>query len=378
MKIKIRISHSLLFGLGLGLLMAVGLSLQYFFSHKNLENPDPEIVIQQESVKKPLEPVKLSKTEIAISSACKTFPENRTNPEILEISFFKPVRELCKLKNSNSFFLAIRSFQIRESAYRLLVDSKTLETQVIDSRCLNCVQRTTSSGNFARALEKFNQPRASNFFNPGLQSAPINGIFLTADLCPTNQKFELHALETLARLQKNSEPARSEEIASLPIGLAVSGSWLKHHLKELHWLKTKISEKSFQITWINHSYLHPYNKDLPLNETFYLTKDFDSRKDILRNESTLLSYGLVPSIFFRFPGLYADKQLLEIATELELITLGAGTWANQKRSPRNGDIYLFHANGNEPEGAQQLIRWIENRTVPRPFLPLESIFSSIE
>ena len=66
----------------------------------------------------------------------------------------------------------------------------------------------------------------------------------------------------------------------------------------------------------------------------------------------MLSAGLEPSVFFRFPGLVSRPDVFEKVVALGLVPLGSDAWlAKSRQPPAEGSIVLVHANGNEPLGS---------------------------
>jgi hypothetical protein len=118
---------------------------------------------------------------------------------------------------------------------------------------------------------------------------------------------------------------------------------------------------SLSITWVNHSFSHPYDAGKPLEENFLLKPGVDFEKEVLKTEEALMKRGLLPSPFFRFPGLVADKGLLERLKSLSLIPVGAHAWLAKGEEPRAGSIILVHGNGNEPAGVKKLIEFFETK-----------------
>ena len=153
------------------------------------------------------------------------------------------------------------------------------------------------------------------------------------------------------KLSRNGEP--------VPIGIAVSGEWIKKHGEEFKWLA---KERKLRITWINHSYTHPYSKDLPLKENFLLSQGVDFEREVLETEKLLLENGITPSPFFRFPGLVSNSGLAEKLKRLSLIPIGAQSWLAKKETPEKGGIILVHGNGNEPKDKKLMAFYKENET----------------
>ena len=95
--------------------------------------------------------------------------------------------------------------------------------------------------------------------------------------------------------------------------------------------------------------------------------------------SSLIENGLLPSPFFRFPGLVSDRKLIEQLRALSLIPIGADAWLAKGETPHPGSIILVHANGNEPEGIRLLLSFYEKqrepfRTKRLTLLPLSDAF----
>lgn len=94
--------------------------------------------------------------------------------------------------------------------------------------------------------------------------------------------------------------------------------------------------------------------------------------EILATEKLLLQQGVLPALFFRFPGLVANKELLKTVNELGLIPLGSNAWLAKHEKPVNGSILLVHGNGNEPKGIDVISKLLtENRQRSIAWLPLQ-------
>ena len=76
----------------------------------------------------------------------------------------------------------------------------------------------------------------------------------------------------------------------------------------------------------------------------------------------MLKNGLLPSAFFRFPGLVSDQQLVYKITDLGLIPIGTDAWLAKGQQPQAGSIVLIHGNGNEPVGVDDFIKLLRSKT----------------
>ena len=115
------------------------------------------------------------------------------------------------------------------------------------------------------------------------------------------------------------------------------------------------------ITWINHSYNHRARKSNSPWDNFMLRKGTDFDEEVLENEKLMIEYGVVPSVFFRFPGLYSGEKVFKKIMEYGLIPVGCDSWIAKGQYPRAGSIVLVHANGNEPIGIKRFIHLLESK-----------------
>jgi hypothetical protein len=190
--------------------------------------------------------------------------------------------------------------------------------------------------------------------NDGLREAehPVPGFFLTADLCPAKRPLDRVFFEATAALSQKPP---------VPLALMISGLWIRSHESDLAWLKDQISAGKLAITWVNHSFSHPYDPTAPLEKNFLLMHKTQFREEVLFLERLLLEQGVTPSPFFRFPGLISDRQLIKSLRDLCLIPIGSNAWLAKGETPHEGSVILVHANGNEPEGIRLLLSFYDKQ-----------------
>ena len=75
----------------------------------------------------------------------------------------------------------------------------------------------------------------------------------------------------------------------------------------------------------------------------------------------MLKNGLIPSAFFRFPGLVSDQQVVFKVTDYGLIPIGSDAWLAKGQQAQNGSIVLIHGNGNEPVGVNDFIDLLRSK-----------------
>jgi len=259
--------------------------------------------------------------------------------------------------------MILRSFDNYGKHYLLLVNPHTLETRIDESsfyqvRIMSLLQARTFFFNtpYEKALFKADKQSVS------LQDAGIEqgmpketGISLTADLCPSHRPLDkVIFTDIIAEFKKVEQP--------VPVALSITGVWMRQHPQDLAWLKKMQADKEIYITWINHSFNHRVSLKEPLKENFLLEPGTDINYEVLETEKAMLKNGLLPSVFFRFPGLVSDQELVYRITDFGLIPIGTDAWLAKGQQPQAGSIVLIHGNGNEPVGVKDFIKLLHSKT----------------
>ncbi|MBI5417389.1 polysaccharide deacetylase [Candidatus Poribacteria bacterium] len=253
---------------------------------------------------------------------------------------------VCNIKKENTTLISLRQYQVDNKKHYLLVNPQNFQTSVYQEDELEIIPSTIETiknefknTNYIKAITRA-ELNSEKLQNAGIASFATSqqGVCLTADLCPSVLPLEYRIFTELVQTKP------------IPIALAVTGDWLNNHEQDLEWLLRLEKNKKISITWINHSYNHPYDKSLPLDRNFLLEQTIDVPYEILQTEVKLFEHGITPSVFFRFPGLVSNKQIFDKVTSFGLIPIGSNAWLAKKELPENGSIILIHANGNEPLG----------------------------
>ena len=266
--------------------------------------------------------------------------------------------------------VAVRSFTCDGVPRLLAIDPATLLSYDLPadsvSRKSGSASAWLDSTRLGRALSRYNSaPYRLQNGGAVRAEAEVDGLFLTVDLCPSRRPFERELFQAAAGLSNE---------APVPVAVAVTGAWLNTHPQELAYLKGEIEAGRLAVTWVNHSYHHHYDPKAPLSENFLLTPGTDHLSEVLELEQQLLTLGLVPSPFFRFPGLVSDRATVERLRELSLIPIGSDAWLAKGEEPRRGSFILVHGNGNEPKGVKLLLPLLKNKDLR--LLPLPAAFGS--
>jgi len=284
-----------------------------------------------------------------------------------QVSDYRPVFEQCSKDSAQR--LAIRRMTVDGEGMILAVDPATLETSLEragDWSCADTDDERQKDTRYIRAIRSACAPpsdgaskRSSFISNGGLTHGSPDGSFVTGDLCPSHKPLARHFLE---RLETPGTP--------VPLALSMTGGWLARHPADFQWLRDQEHAGALRITWIDHSYTHPYVPGRKLSDNFLLMAGVDMQAEILNTEQLLIANGEVPSVFFRFPGLISNPTLMKVAGDYHLIVLGAGAWLAKSLSAKPGDIILVHPNGNEPAGLAIFANLLAAGKLPQPFRPL--------
>ncbi|BGE85561.1 hypothetical protein Ms3S1_19970 [Methylosinus sp. 3S-1] len=283
------------------------------------------------------------------------------------VADYRPVFLACR-DAAGASRLAIRRMRLDGADALLTVDSETLATAVApaaDWRCAETDEAAQASTRFLRALRP--QGAAAGFAdgrsvsaNAGLAHGAGGGSFLTGDLCPSHRPLDRGFLERLAAAAPGA-----------PIALSISGRWLAGHGEDFDWLMEKAKSGALAVSFVDHSYSHPYVRGLAETRNYLMRPGSDLDAEVFATERLLIEKGATPSVFFRFPGLIADAGLLEALRRRHLIALGADAWLVLSPPPRPGSIVLVHPNGNEPAGLRLFERLLASGRLARPFRPIE-------
>jgi len=259
-------------------------------------------------------------------------------------------------------WIVLRQFDNAGKIYLLLVNPQTLETKVneagfyqVKPLTLAQVRDLFKKTPYQKALSKA-ESQSVMVQDAGIERGVPKemGISLTADLCPSHRPLDRRIFtDMFSAFQQVERP--------VPIALSVTGSWMNRHQADLAWLKQMQQKGEIYITWINHSYNHRVSKTLPLKQNFLLEAGTDINYEVLETEKDMLKNGLLPSAFFRFPGLVSDQALVTQITNYGLIPIGTDAWLAKGQQPQAGSIVLIHGNGNEPVGVQDFIQLLRSK-----------------
>ncbi|MDT3401937.1 polysaccharide deacetylase family protein [Mucilaginibacter terrae] len=260
----------------------------------------------------------------------------------------------------NKKIIISRKFERNGKRCYLGIDPNTLTTAVLPA-----TQITVNTSTYADVLSAFKNTPYVNALGSAqqqatsLQDAGIShgfpkekGISLTIDLCPSHKPLDRIIFTNLiAEFKKVKTP--------IPVALSLTGRFMLTHADDIAWLKSLEKYGDLSITWINHTYNHHFNPRLPLKVNFLLEPATDLNFEILGTEIAMLQNGLTPSVFFRFPGLVSDQQLITRVTGYGLIPVGSDAWLAKGQNAASGSIVLIHGNGNEPLGVADFIKLLK-------------------
>lgn len=263
-----------------------------------------------------------------------------------DISNYEVVNKSVEYKNN--IYTILRSFTKDEKKYFLVVNENTLKTSIVEQNLLPNNINNNVLTKYKRLLINYSK-KPFNLENYGLKSVENNNVYFTIDMCPSSkQGYEKDFFNSLI-IKKEF----------FPIVIFISGKWIEKHNDDFLELISYNKDNKLDIVWGNHTFNHYYNRFGKLENNFLLAPNTDVKKELLDLEKLLLSYDLIPSILFRFPGLISNEQTIKIVNSLGLIPIGSNSWLAKNQKVKNGDIILVHGNNNEPKGidiAQNIIK----------------------
>jgi len=281
---------------------------------------------------------------------------------------YRPIFQQCHNAQDQTR-LALRRMSVDAENWLLTVDPTTLETSLEQARCWTCTDtdnEAQKATRFIGAVQMGSQQASSgtaippSSFNAGLTHGSKDGSFITGDLCPSRKPLDRDLVEVLKGIGPQT-----------PVAFAISGLWLTRHATDFQWLREQARSSALKITWVNHSYHHPYLPGRPEANNYLLMPGFDPQSEILDTERLLIANGETPSIFFRFPGLVSDAALVELVRRDHLVVLGADGWLVFAPPLRPGAILLIHPNGNEHPGLRLFVKLLDKGKLPRPFRSID-------
>jgi hypothetical protein len=256
----------------------------------------------------------------------------------------------------------LRKMEKSGQPFYLVVNPQTLSTQLVPSAGIAVKQMNWADTRiYFQATPYFKALAAAGKQSLALQDAGIihgypkeKGITLTIDLCPSHKPLDRVIFTSLiTEFKKIEQP--------VPVALSITGRWMLTHTDDLNWLKELVAKKEIDITWTNHTYNHHFSLTAPLKTNFLLEPGTDLNFEILGTELAMLQHGLLPSVFFRFPGLVSDQRVVDQVLAYGVIPIGSDAWLAKGQKPGAGSIVLIHGNGNEPVGVEDFIRLLKSK-----------------
>jgi peptidoglycan/xylan/chitin deacetylase (PgdA/CDA1 family) len=266
---------------------------------------------------------------------------------------------LCTAPRCAATRVVLRHFEQDGQRRALVVDPSSLTTEIEPLNRLPAECGPWPAVRAALSGTRYDQALADAERNQtGLQDAGIvhalpsgSGVVLTVDLCPSRRPLDRSLFQAVI---DEFEP----EERPVPLGVAVTGVWMAEHPDDLAWLLDRVNQGDAAITWINHSFSHRFVRGAPLASNFLLRPGTDLEAEILRTEQAMLEHGVIPSVFFRFPGLVSSRALFDRVVAHGLVPVGSDAWLAKGQRPAQGSIVLVHGNGNEPLGVKEFLQLV--------------------
>ena len=272
------------------------------------------------------------------------------------------VRFFALTKYQNKDQLILRKFNRSGILSYLIVDPEELTTAIAPAAGLSSKALTwDQAAAYFKNTAYLKTVGAASQLSDSLQDAGIihgfpkeKGITLTIDLCPSHKPLDRVIFTSLiTEFQKVEKP--------VPIAISITGRWMLTHQGDLDWLKGLVRSGDIDITWVDHSYNHRVNSKAPLKTNFLLEPGTDLNFEILGTELAMIQQDLLPSVFFRFPGLVSDRQVVGKLLSYGIIPVGSDAWLAKGQAANSGSIVLIHGNGNEPVGVKDFIQLLKSK-----------------
>jgi hypothetical protein len=265
-------------------------------------------------------------------------------------------------KNNSEELIILRKF-FKDGHYcYFTLSPKSLNTKILsaDSISINQVSWQTIQSRYS-LTPYIHALKLAELYSDTLQDAGFTrfmpsqkGIDLTIDLCPSQRPLDrIVFTDLINEIGKIEKP--------VPIAVSITGRWISEHPGDLSWLDSLARTGELSILWINHSYNHHTYKNVPLKRNFMMAPGTDIDSEVLLTEIALLQKNIVPSVFFRFPGLVSDHDIYDKILNLGLIPVGSDAWLAKGQWPTDGSIVLIHANGNESVGVRDFINLLKDK-----------------
>ena len=281
----------------------------------------------------------------------------RRAPASADVADLRVCFQVCTAPQCAGSRVVLRRFAQGGRQLALVADPVSLNTEIAPQAGLPAECRPWDGVRAALAGTRYGEALADAERNEtGLQDAGIvhalpreQGVVLTVDLCPSRRPLDRSLFDAvIAEFGPEERP--------VPLAVAVTGLWMLEHPDDLAWLLDRVRSGAASITWIDHSFSHRFEPALPLARNFLLEPGTDVDAEVLRTEQAMLEHGMVPSVFFRFPGLVSSRPLFDRVVAHGLVPVGSDAWLAKGQRPSEGSIVLVHGNGNEPIGVEDFIR----------------------
>lgn len=258
----------------------------------------------------------------------------------------------CVKKSNGDVLIVRRVFEKANRAYYLALHIDDLKSEIVLKSGTQSIKGCQNPNYDRLKMQALADAKALQ--NAGITAGLGKGYALTVDLCPASKKgYERDFFLRLIAEQKG-----------FPVTLSITGKWIKKHQKAFAELRSFKKSGKLSIIWMNHGFLHPYHRGVKIEKNFILSADANQTLEALGTEKLLLSYGEMPSIFYRFAGLVSSEKIIKKwVNQYGLIPIGSQAWLAKGESIKAGSIVLIHGNKNEPLGIERFEKISQRGTI---------------
>src|ERR1035437_825664 len=305
----------------------------------------------------------------ALAAALSAVPDRPVGPHDLRVA-------LSEMDSANTRLLRLRTFSDTSSdSWFLAADPVSLEPSL---------HRCSGWAATGRPLAVFDSTPWGKVrreeLDSGWKTAGLahilgrnRGIVLSVDLCPSRKPLDRRIVRSVLESFRNAGKP-------VPVSFALSGTWIRTHVDDLGWLLREVDSGRIDPTWIDHTDHHRYVKGAPDRKNFLFLPGTDVLAEILGAEAEMLRHGVIPSAFFRFPGLMDDESIFRKVVATGVLPVGSDAWLAKRQAAKPGSIVLIHGNGNEPVGVADFLNLLrsERPEIRRGIWHLEDLSEELE
>lgn len=236
----------------------------------------------------------------------------------MEVTGYRPVSLMAEIQGKRYYITREWSVSNRRNCY--FIDPDSLEYGIMEVPAGLSSRPAEVTNEKGRLFDLYRRQlrlgRPYGHAADRYKKSSVTEVLLTSDLCPTTKPYDGEFYQLITN-------------RNLPVVVFFSGHWITRHPREFQ--EILASKADFRAG--NHSLTH----------SFFDTDPIDLHREVLETEKILLTHGILPAPFFRFPGFRSLPSQVREITRLSLITLDGNIWMGSPLKQKG--VLLVHSNG---------------------------------